>query len=185
MTCCARHTLCCGRTHLVYNYEVVANVLPFHVRVRIIATLIEGTSIRGTARQTHTNKDAVMSLGLKVGLGCMRLHNQLVTGARIKRIEVDEVWTYVGAHAKRKLPKHPAYFGDVYTFFAFDPETKLVPSYFTGKRTLTSAMHFMKDLRSRVLGKPQMSVDGWPHWIDAVRRTFGYNGVHLGCVVKE
>src|SRR5262245_41321318 len=57
------------------NGGAVANVLPIHVRVRIIHALCEGTSIRATARQTHTKKDTVMRLGLLVGLGCIKLHN--------------------------------------------------------------------------------------------------------------
>lgn len=156
-----------------------------HVRSRIIHALVEGTSIRATARQTHTNKDAVMRLGLLVGLGCMKLHDRLVTDVHFDYVEVDEVWSFVRKHEKRKLKQDPKSWGDTYTMFAVDPDTKFVVSYATGKRTLGTASRFMHDLRKRVRGKPQISVDAWPHWTESVRRAFGYSGCHLGAIVKE
>jgi len=32
---------------------------------------------------------------------------------------------------------------------------------------------------------PQITFDGWPHWIEATRRSFGHNGADVGCTVKE
>ena len=161
------------------------NVLPFHMRVRIVECLVDGNSQEATARITHTNKDAVAKLAYTVGLGCMKLHNRLVKGVVARYIEIDEIWTYVGRHEKRKKPSDPRWFGDMYTMFAIDAHSKLVPSYLTGKRTLSTATQFMKDLRARVRGKPQLSVDGWPDWVESVRRTFGWKGADLAAVVKE
>lgn len=163
----------------------MANALPLHVRVIIVSALIEGTSIRATARQTHTNKDAVMRLAKLVGLGCMKLHNKFVQKVHVGFLEVDEAWAYVGVHEKRRGGLHPRWYGDVYTFFGIDAETKLVPSYVTAKRTLSTATKLMTDLRARLTGRPQISVDGWPCWPDAVRRGFGFNGAHVASTVKE
>jgi transposase-like protein len=163
----------------------VANVLSFSKRVQITRALIEGNSIRSTGRLVNVYKETVMNLGRDVGLACVTLHDRLVRGVEAAYLEVDECWAYVGSHEKHKPPGAPKEWGDAYTFFAIDPESKLVPSYLVGKRTLPVATQFMQDLRERVVGKPQMSVDGWPHWAEAVRRTFGHNGVHLGSIVKE
>jgi transposase-like protein len=163
----------------------MANILPMHVRVSIIRHLCEGTSIRATARLTNTKKSTVMRLALLVGLGSLKLHEANVHGNSSHYYECDEIWTYVGKHEKRKTKFDPKHWGDVYTLFALDHDTKLITSYATGKRTLATATRMMKDLRKRVKGKPQISVDAWPDWIEAVRRTFGHNGVHLGVVVKE
>lgn len=163
----------------------MSNVLPFHVRVRITETLVEGTSLKGTARIVHVNKDAVAKLAFTLGLGCMELHKKLVTDVRPAYLELDEIWTYCAVHEKRKLKTDPKTWGDAYTMFALDIDTKLVPAYVTGKRTLGTATRFMKDLRARVRGKPQISVDAWPDWIEAVRRAFGHTGCHLGTIVKE
>jgi IS1 family transposase len=126
-----------------------------------------------------------MDLGATVGEGCRRLHDKLVRHVPAKTLEVDENWSIVGRHERRKLKTDPSWFGDQYTLFAIDPDTKLVPSYETGKRTLPTATRFMEDLHSRVDGKPQITFDGWDHWIEATRRTFGHRGAHVGTTVKE
>lgn len=162
-----------------------ANVLPFQVRVRIIRTLVEGNSIRATARLTCADKDAVMRLGFLVGTGCLQLHDRLVGGVTADFLEIDEVWAYVGRHERRKKKSDPEDWGDVYTMFAVDAETKLVPSFETGKRTLDTATDFAQDLRARVDGKPQITVDGWPLWIESMRRAFGHDGADVGMTVKE
>lgn len=161
------------------------NLLPFPVRVRVIRTLVEGNSIRAVSRLTDTDKDVVMRLGVTVGKGCMRLHNALVGPAELQYIEIDEIWGFVGRHEKRKLKTDPAEYGDTYTMFAIDRDTKLIPSFLTGKRNLDTATRFMKDLRKRIEGKPHISVDGWPEWIESTRRAFGWDGADVASIVKE
>lgn len=163
----------------------MAHILSFDTRVRVINALVEGTSIRATARQCHVYKRTVQDFGVAIGKACGRMHDRLVRGIRADFIEVDECWGYVSCHERRKKKGAPREWGDAYTFFAVDSETKLVPSYRVGKRTLPVATTFMADLRARVEGTPQMSVDGWPHWAEAVRRTFGHEGIDLGMTVKE
>lgn len=163
----------------------MANVLPFKARVRVIRALVDGNSLAATSRLTCVDKDVVMRLGVTVGFGCMKLHDRLVKDVHAEYIEVDECWSFVGRHERRKLRTDPRWFGDQYTFFAIDSDTKFVPAYLTGKRSLPTATHFMKDLRRRVRGVPQVSVDGWPHWDEALRRAFGHGNVHAGAIVKE
>lgn len=163
----------------------MANVLSLMVQVQIIAHLVEGSSIRATARLCGVDKDTVMGLGARVGRGCLVLHDRLVCDVPMALGEIDELWAYVGRHERRVRPSDPATFGDAYTMFAMDAVTKLVPSFLTGPRDLDTATAFMMDLRRRVVGKPQLSVDGWPHWPEAVRRAFGHRGCDLGVVVKE
>ena len=166
---------------------LVANVLKFSKRVAVIHALCEGTSIRATARLCKVDKDVVMRLGNTVGEGCAKLHDRMMRGVRPAYIEVDECWAFVFCKQKTKIRKKSKIVGhgDAYTMFAIDNETKLVPSYITATRSMVTATKVMKDLRARTVGKYQMSVDGWPDWIEAVRRAFGHNGVHLGQTVKE
>jgi len=133
----------------------------------------------------HVDKDAAMHLGARVGLGCLHLHDRLIRGVPMALGEVDELWAYVGRHEKRKRSTDPASFGDAYTMFALDAVTKLVPAFRTGPRSLETAVAFMIDLRRRTVGKPQLSVDGWKLWPEAVRRAFGFRGCDLGVIVKE
>ena len=146
----------------------MSNVLPFMRRVRIIAALVECVSIRGASRLTGADKNTVMNLGVLVGLGCLALHDRLVRGIAMSQGEADEIWTYCTKHERRKRPQDPPDWGDEYTFFIVDADTRLVPGYKTGKRDLETALEFMTDLRQRVVGKPQLSVDGWIHWPEVV-----------------
>jgi len=163
----------------------VSNVLDFPVRVKITAHLIEGTSCRATARLCGVDKDTPMYLGVLVGRGCALVHDKLVRGVRMALGEVDEVWAYVGKHERRKLPTDPASWGDAYTMYCIDAVSKVVPSYLTAPRDIDHAAIFFRDLRSRVIGKPQVSVDGWASWPEAARLAFGWNGIDLGVVMKE
>src|ERR1700733_5643968 len=98
------------------------SLLPFDKRVEIIRTLCEGTSLRATARLHRVYKETVTILALKVGLGCMKLHDRLVHRVRADYIEVDEVWGFVHCKEKTK-PKAKTQrkeTGDAYTMFAVD-----------------------------------------------------------------
>jgi hypothetical protein len=163
----------------------VPNVLPFKVRARVVQTLLEGNSIRSTGRLTKTQKNVAMRVGVTVGQGCAKLHDKLVQHVPAGVYEVDETWGYVGRHERRLLKTDPPYFGDQYTMFAMDADSKLIPSYRVGKRTLTTATAFMHDFRARVDGKPQITFDGWAPWIEATRRSFGHRGADVGSTVKE
>jgi hypothetical protein len=163
----------------------VANVLPLASRVNIIAHLLDGCSIAATSRLVKCDKDVPMYLGVLVGRGCAILHDRLMRGVRMSLGEVDEVWAYVGRHEKRLRPFDPPEWGDNYTMFCVDAVSRIVPSYLTANRDGENATTFFRDLRSRTLGKPQVNVDGWPHWPDAARRAYGWNGVDMAVVIKE
>jgi hypothetical protein len=45
---------------------------------------------------TGTDHKTVARLALQVGYGCAELHDRLMVGPRIPRIELDEQWAFVG-----------------------------------------------------------------------------------------
>ena len=52
--------------------------------------------------------------------------------------------------------------GDLWTWVAIDPDTKLVPSYFIGDRSSNSALQFVLDVRDRIVNRFQLTSDGLP-----------------------
>src|SRR5579871_2156155 len=127
-------------------------------RVKVIAALAEGNSIRGTARQFKLDKNAVLELAMLIGLGCLNLHNRLVRGLSTLVIEGDEMWSFVFKKQARVDPeKDPDWYGDAYTFIGLDAIAKLVISFLVGKRDEESADAFAKDLRSRLLYCPHLA----------------------------
>jgi hypothetical protein len=67
------------------------------------------------------------------------------------RIECDEIWAFCYAKARNVPEQHRDEFGygDVWTWTAIDPDTKLVPSWLVGQRDGADATLFLADLASR------------------------------------
>ncbi len=154
-------------------------------RTQIINCLVEGNSIRATERLTGTHRDTIMRLLGRVGSGCHSIANKYMQQLSCRRIQVDEIWTYV-----KKKQRHltvnddPRRVGDMWTFVAIDADTKVVPTYRVGKRDLYTATEFMKDLSSRVANRVQISSDALRAYIEATEQAFGANADY-GQIVKS
>ncbi len=150
------------------------NRVPLARRVQIINCLVEGNSIRSTERMTGTHRDTICRLLVEVGDGCAALMDEQMHDLSCRRIQVDEIWAYVGkkqAHLKEEDDR--SRLGDQWTFVALDPETKLIPSYRLGKRTGENAVAFMADLSERLANRVQISSDALAAYVDAVEQAFG------------
>lgn len=67
------------------------NTLPHSESVKAVRAVVEGLSIRATARLYNHHHNTIGRLLLRVGEGCAVLHNQLVRGVPATRVQVDEV----------------------------------------------------------------------------------------------
>ena len=149
------------------------NILSRDRQAEIIAALVEGCSIRSVERLTSVHRDTIMRLGFEVGVGCAKLHNALVRDLRVNRIELDEIWSYVGKKRGQIRPGDPITIGDQWTFVALGGASKAIISYRTGKRTAVNTKLFLQDLRARVDGAPEISADAFRAYPIAVEEVFG------------
>lgn len=154
------------------------NILPRDKQIEIIACLTEGMSIRATERLTGVHRDTIMRLGERVGRGCAALHDGMMVGIRAGRLELDELWAYVGKKQKRVTPREVAVKGDQYTFVALASSTRAIVAYHTGKRNSDNTDTFIQDLRSRVIGAPEISTDGFGPYQNAIRDAFNGRAAH-------
>jgi IS1 family transposase len=156
------------------------NILDKAKQIEIIAALCEGVGQRAVARLTHTDRKTVARLALNIGCGAAELHDRLMVGLRVHRIECDELWAYVGH--KRNPQKGPALpspvKGDQYTYIALASSTRAIIGYLTGKRTTETTDDFIQDLRQRVIGVPEISTDGLHFYKNAIRDAFGPRATH-------
>lgn len=153
-------------------------------RTQIINCLVEGNSIRSTERMTNTHRDTIMRLLVEVGTGCAKIMDEKMRDLPCVRIQIDEIWSYVGKkQAQLKPGEDRSRLGDQWTFVALDPDTKLVPAYRIGKRTKPHAIAFMSDLSERLANRVQLSSDALNSYADAVERAFGAD-VDYGQAVK-
>src|SRR5205823_1917400 len=115
-----------------------------------------------------------VKLMAELGIACMKHHKRTVRNLRVRRLQCDEIWSFIGAKAKNvQLQKKAQGCGDVWTWTAIDADTKLCVSYFVGGHGTGWAHDFMQDCASRINGKVQITTDGNRVYLDAVEDAFG------------
>lgn len=150
------------------------NRLDMATRVSILSALVEGVGINAASRMTGVSNNTVLKLLRDVGAACDRYHNEHVRNLKTKRVQADEIWSFVYAKAKN-VPeeKQGLGFGDVWTWTAIDADSKLLISYLVGLRDADYAFHFMQDIASRLDNRVQLTTDGHKAYLTAVDDVFG------------
>jgi hypothetical protein len=129
------------------------NRLSTEDRVRVVAALVEGNSLRATARMTGVARMTVEKLLRDLGAACAAYQDAHLRNLRCRRIQCDEIWSFVYAKAKnvtREIAEAHPDAGDVWTWTALDADTKLIVSWFIGTRDAGAAYAFMTDVASRL-----------------------------------
>lgn len=163
---------------------VIMNRLEDHKRARVIHCLVEGNSIRATVRLTGAAKNTVTKLLVEIGGKCQEFHDKHVRHVSARRVQCDEIWSFVGAKAKN-VPeeKKDSGMGDVWTWVAVDADSKLVVSFLCGGRDAGWANDFMKDVASRLTMRVQITSDGHRAYAEAVEGAFGMD-VDFAMLIK-
>jgi IS1 family transposase len=151
----------------------MANVLNTDKQITVIAALAEGSSIRSIERMTGIHRDTIMRLGVKVGQGCTAMMDAKMRDLPCTRLELDEIWGFVGKKERHIQQGDDPQFGSVWTWCAIDAETKLVPAFRVGDRGRVAAHAFVKDIAGRMRNRVQISTDGLGDYISAIENAFG------------
>lgn len=162
----------------------MANALNTDKKIAIIGALSEGSSIRSIERITGVHRDTIMRLGVKVGQGCTALMDEKMRNLPCHRLEMDEIWGFVGKKEKHVKIDDPPEMGSVWTFCAIDADTKLVPAFRVGDRDAATANAFVKDVAERMAYRVQISTDGLGSYVNAIENAFGAD-VDYGQIVKS
>lgn len=152
------------------------NRLSTEDRVKVVAALVEGNSLRSTSRMTGVARMTVEKLLRDLGEACQTFHDQTVRNLNTKRVQADEIWAFCYAKKRNVTPaileKHPDA-GDIWTWTAIDAESKLMISWLVGNRDPRTAYAFMSDVASRVENRIQLTTDGLLAYPPAVEGAFG------------
>jgi IS1 family transposase len=163
----------------------IMNRLQKNQQALLVKALVEGNSLRATARMTGVARMTVEKLRRDLSVVCSRYQDEHLRNLTCKRIQCDEIWSFVYAKQKN-LPINkqgkPGY-GDVWTWVAIDADTKLAVSWLVGDRGAATAFAFMDDLASRLVHLVQLTTDGHRVYLDAVERAFG-SDVDYSMLVK-
>lgn len=153
-------------------------------RCRVLACLVEGNSLRATVRITGISKRTVSRLLIELGEACERFADRTMRGLTCQTLQCDEIWAFCGAKERNATPEQKrAGWGDVWTWVAIDPVTKLIPQWFIGDRSAQSAYSFMLSLSRRLANRIQLTTDGHKAYLIAVKAAFP-DGIDYAQLIK-
>ena len=153
----------------------IMNKLDSKRRVQVVASLVEGNSLRGTARMTGVARMTVEKLLRELGYVCAMYQDVAFQNLPCRRIQVDEIWSFTYAKAKNvaRAKAAPEGAGDTWTWTAIDADTKLVPCWLVGGRDAGYATEFLQNLAGRLAHRVQLTSDGHKCYLQAVEDAFG------------
>lgn len=144
-------------------------------RAQLVGALVEGNSIRATARMADVAFNTVLKLVPEIGRACAEYQDRTLRNLACRRLQADEIWQFCYAKS-RNVPDHlrdvPGY-GDVWTWVAICADTKLVPCCLVGGRDAGYAYVFINALASRLANRVQLTTDGHKAYLNAVEDSFG------------
>ena len=144
-------------------------------RADILGMIAEGVSLRAISRMTGASKNTLAKLVADAGEAFSDYQDRIFHDLPCKRVQVDEVWSFVYTTAKNVpiTKSAPTQAGDVWTWTAIDADTKLIPSWYVGRRDAVAANHFIADLAKRLASRVQLTSDGHGPYLQAVEDAFG------------
>ncbi len=158
-----------------HKISFIMNRLSKAKRVQVVKALVEGVGINAITRMTDVSKNTILKLLGDLGNACAVYQDKALRDLPCKRIECDEIWSFVFAKQKNvKAELRDTFgYGDVYTWVSICADSKLVPCWYVGRRDGQCAMEFIKDLASRLRYRVQLTTDGHKAYLNAVEETFG------------
>jgi len=157
------------------------NTLTAEKRASIVRALVEGNSIRATARLTGASKATVLKLLIELGEFCSIYQDHAHRNLQCKRVEADEIWAFV--RAKQKNATKPGQ-GDLWTYTAICSESTLMVSWLVGSRDGANTYAFMQDVAFRLANRVQLTTDGLSWYVRAVEEAFGWKNVDFAQLIK-
>jgi IS1 family transposase len=150
------------------------NKLSNSERATIIRGLVEGNSIASLVRMTGIAKTTILRLIVQFADVCQQFHDEKVKGLTSRRVQMDEVWAFVGSKENNTDPAKKAElkWGDAWTWTAIDADSKLMISWLIGPRNANSAFEIMEDVASRLTHRIQLTTDGLHAYWSAAASSF-------------
>jgi hypothetical protein len=97
------------------------NKLSTEEKVRVVACLVEGNSLRATVRMTGIHRTTIQKLLVELGEACSLYQDKVFRNLTCKRVQCDEIWSFIGAKEKNTSDEQrEAGWGDVWTWVAME-----------------------------------------------------------------
>lgn len=142
-------------------------------QIAAIRLLVEGCSIRSTSRLTGVHRDTIGRLLLRVGRHCERLLAEHMRNLSVDFLEVDELWTFCQKKEGHRNSDDLEEFGDQFIYLGVDATSKIIVHHYVGKRVAETTWTFIGELSERIVGRVQVTTDGFPPYRHAIPGQFG------------
>nr|VFK37391.1 MAG: IS1 transposase [Candidatus Kentron sp. TC] len=141
----------------------------------ILNLLVEGNSLRASARIADVSRNTVDKLLNDAGKACLEFQDKTLRELPCKKIQCDEIWSFVYSKDKNVPADKQGQFGygDVWTWTAIDADTKLVPCWHVDTRDGDAAKRFISGLAGRLANRVQLTTDGHKPYLEAIEGAFG------------
>ena len=150
------------------------NMLSLEKRTQILGMMVEGMSIRSISRLTGASKNTLVKLLADAGTIFTAYHDEHVRNLSCKRLQLDEIWSFVGCKEKNVTAEKKAEGqGDIWTWTAICADSKLIASWYIGDRTAETGTLFTCDLAHRLANRVQITTDGHRAYLEAMDAAFG------------
>lgn len=124
---------------------------------------------------TNIARNTILKLMCEVGEAADRFQDDALRNLKSVRLQLDEVWTFCHTKERNLKPEQRGRYdrGDIWTWTALDPDSKLMVSWHLGKRSRDDGRRFMADLASRISSENvQITTDGFGAYDTAITDLF-------------
>jgi IS1 family transposase len=151
------------------------NKLSMEECVKVVRCLVDGCSMRVTARIAGVARNTIDKLLVELGAACSKFQDTTLRNLACKRIQVNEIWAFCYCKQKQATADtaEARIAGDIWTWAAIDADTKLIPCWTLGKRDAETADAFVSDMASRLADRVQLTSDGLAAYLGAIAKAFG------------
>src|SRR5712692_10211477 len=128
------HDTTLDRPQSLSSIIVSMNQMSTARRAAVIRALCEGNGIRATVRMTGASKNTIVKLLVELGAACSKYQDERLRNLKSRRIQADEIWSFVYSKRKNVPADKQGQFGcvDVWTWTALDADSKLMVSWRLG-----------------------------------------------------
>jgi IS1 family transposase len=151
--------------------------LPIEKAEAVLRMILEGNSVSSVERITEVHKATILKLLVLAGEKCERIMADKIRNVKVRDVEADEVWSFIGKKEKRVRPEDDQNLGDCYTFVAIERHSKLVLNIAMGKRNQATTDQFIEGVRHATAhSRFQITTDGFAPYKSAI-----WNTLHDRC----
>lgn len=138
--------------------------------LRVLQLLLEGMSLRGVGRITGVSKQTINKHLRRLGAAAIVYQDTHLRELPMRRLQIDEMWSFIHGRSRNVEPesRQARRNGDTWIWTSFDPDSKLVPFWLVGCRTLKVARAFVEGLRRTVNPGVEIVSDGFNAYLEAI-----------------